>query len=407
MASLVFKASHRILSNSLPAVEESKLEGIVLEQKINQFFGDAESTGFGTGWWSGILSAFFGFLAFGGVLCLHFPQFLTSAEFRPFYSLHAIRVLIQLLIVAAVASGVISSLLRRKKTLALTGMLFAVAATAWGGSSVKVNGSQLNGVTIGMDWFLLDLLLMALIYVPLERLWPRYPEQGTFRKGWIQDVVYFMSTHLPIQILSFLVLLPATQATKYLGVPVLQQTIARLPWLLQFFFAVVVADIAEYFIHLALHKVPFLWRFHSIHHSSKALDWIAGSRSHFVDDTLVRGFILAPLMLGFSQSIILAYLIFVTLHATWTHCNFAPNAKWLEKFLVMPRYHHWHHTSQKEAIDKNFAIHFPWIDKLFGTYHFPEEWPQQYGLAGEEISPNFFGQTIEPFIGKKKNALKT
>lgn len=374
----------------------------MLEQKINDFFGDAESTGFGTGWWSGILSAFFGFLSLGAVLCLHFPQFLTSAELRPFYSLHAIRLLIQSLIVAAVAFGVISSLLRKKKTLALTGMLFALAATAWGGSSGKVNGGQLNGMTIGMDWFLLDLLLMALIYVPLERLWPQYPEQGTFRKGWTQDVVYFMSTHLPIQILSFLVLLPATQATKYLGVPVLQQFIARMPWVLQFFLAVVVADVAEYFIHLALHRVPFLWRFHAVHHSSRALDWIAGSRSHFVDDTLVRGFILAPLMLGFSQTIIVAYLIFVTIHATWTHCNFGPNARWLEKFLVMPRYHHWHHTSQKESIDKNFAIHFPWIDKLFGTYYFPEEWPENYGLAGEEIAPGFFRQTIEPFIGKKK-----
>jgi sterol desaturase/sphingolipid hydroxylase (fatty acid hydroxylase superfamily) len=109
-------------------------------------------------------------------------------------------------------------------------------------------------------------------------------------------------------------------------------------------------------------------------------------------------------MLGFSQSIILAYLIFVTIHATWTHCNFGPNAKWLEKYLVMPRYHHWHHTSQKEAIDKNFAIHFPWIDKIFGTYYFPEEWPAQYGLAGEEIAPDFFRQTIEPFIGKKKTS---
>jgi sterol desaturase/sphingolipid hydroxylase (fatty acid hydroxylase superfamily) len=374
----------------------------VLEQKINEFFGDAGSTGFGTGWWSGILSAFLGFLAFGGVLCLHFPQFLTSAEFRPFYSLHAIRLLIQFLIVAAVAFGVISSLLRKKKTLALTGMLLAIAATAWGGSSVKVNGSQLNGITIGMDWFLLDLLLMALIYVPLERIWPRYPEQGTFREGWTQDVVYFLSTHLPIQILSFLVLLPATQATKYLGVPALQALIARMPWILQFGLAVVVADVAEYFIHLALHKIPVLWRFHSIHHSSKALDWIAGSRSHFVDDTLVRGFILVPLMLGFSQSIILAYLVFVTIHATWTHCNFGPNAKWLEKFLVMPRYHHWHHTSQKEGIDKNFAIHFPWIDRIFGTYYYPDKWPEVYGLDGEEISPTFLGQTIEPFVAKRK-----
>jgi sterol desaturase/sphingolipid hydroxylase (fatty acid hydroxylase superfamily) len=284
--------------------------------------------------------------------------------------------------------------------------LLAIAATALGGSSVRINDTLHGGPAIGLDWFLLDLFLMALIYVPLERLWPQYPKQGTFRNEWTLDVVYFMSTHLPLQILSFLVLLPATQATKYLGVPVLQEFIARMPWFLQFFLAVVVADIAEYFIHLALHKVPFLWRFHSVHHSSKALDWIAGSRSHFVDDTLVRGFILAPLMLGFSQSIILAYLIFVTIHATWTHCNFGPNAKWLEKYLVMPRYHHWHHTSQKEGIDKNFAIHFPWIDKLFGTYYYPDEWPELYGLDGEKIANGFFRQTIEPFTKKKRNALK-
>jgi sterol desaturase/sphingolipid hydroxylase (fatty acid hydroxylase superfamily) len=379
----------------------------VIEQKINEFFGDAESTGFGTGWWSGVLSAFLGVLSFGGVFCLQFPQLLTSPELRSYYPVHLIRLLIQGFIVAAVLFGVISSILRKKKILALTGMLLAIAATALGGSSVQMNGHVRNGLAIGLDWFLLDLFLMALIYVPLERLWPQYPKQGTFRKDWTLDVVYFMSTHLPLQILSFLVLLPATQATKYLGVPALQQLVARIPWLLQFFLAVVVADVAEYFVHLALHKVPFLWRFHAVHHSSKALDWIAGSRSHFVDDTLVRGFILVPLMLGFSQSIILAYLIFVTLHATWTHCNFGPNAKWLEKFLVMPRYHHWHHTSQKEGIDKNFAIHFPWIDRLFGTYHYPDVWPERYGLDGEEISSNFLGQTIEPFLRRKKNSLKT
>src|SRR5271167_1325265 len=391
---------------SLVGVEKRKLGAIVVEQKINNFFADVESTGFGTGWWSGILSAFFGFLSFGGVLCLHFSQLLSSPELRPHYPMHTMRVLIQCLIVGGILFGIISSIKRKKKILALTGMLLAIAATALGGSSVQINDGLHSGPAIGLDWFLLDLLLMAIIYVPLERLWPQYPKQGTFRNEWTLDVVYFMSTHFPIQILSFLVLLPATQAVKYLGVPVLQQLIARMPWLLQFFFAVVVADLAEYLIHLALHKVPFLWRFHAVHHSSKALDWIAGSRSHFVDDTLVRGFILVPLMLGFSQSIILAYLIFVTLHATWTHCNFGPNAKWLEKYLVMPRYHHWHHTSQKEAIDKNFAIHFPWIDKLFGTYYFPAEWPKQYGLAGEEISPNFVGQTIEPFMRKKKSALK-
>jgi len=258
------------------------------------------------------LSAFFGCLSFGAVLCLHFPQLLTSPELRPHYPMPVMRLLIQCLIVGAFIFGIISAALRRKKTLAFTGLLLAIAATALGGSSVEINESLRNGPAIGLDWFLLDMLLMGLIYVPLETLWPQYPAQGAFRKEWTLDVVYFMSTHLPIQVLSFLVLLPATQATKYLGVPALQHFIARMPWLVQFFLAVVIADLAEYFIHLALHKVPLLWRFHSIHHSSKALDWIAGSRSHFVDDTLVRGFILVPLMLGFSQSIIFAYLIFVT-----------------------------------------------------------------------------------------------
>lgn len=378
----------------------------MIEQKINEFFGDAESTGAGTGWWSGVLSAFFGILSFGAVLCLHFPQLLTSPELRSHYPMHTMRLLIQCLIVGAVLLGIISSILRKKRILALTGTLFAVAATAWGGASVHINPDLRNGPAIGLDWFLLDMLLMGIIYTPLERLWPQYPNQGTFRNQWTLDVVYFMSTHLPIQVLSFLVLLPATQAVKYLGVPVLQHFIARIPWLLQFVLAVVVADLAEYFVHLALHKVPFLWRFHAVHHSSKALDWIAGSRSHFVDDTLVRGFILVPLMFGFSQAIIFAYLIFVTLHATWTHCNFGPNAKWLEQYLVMPRYHHWHHTSQKEGIDKNFAIHFPWIDKIFGTYYYPEEWPERYGLDSEEIAPGFFRQTIDPFIQRNKSALQ-
>lgn len=376
------------------------------EQQINEFFDDAESTGFGTGWWSGVLSAFFGALSFGGVLCLHFPQILSSPELRPHYPMHAIRVLIQGLIVAALLFGVISSILRKKKVLALTGMLLAFAAAALGGSSVPINQTLTDGPAIGLDWFLLDLFLMALIYVPIERLWPQYQNQGTFRDQWTLDVVYFISTHLPIQILSFLVLFPATQAAQFLAVPSISQFIDKMPWLIQFVLAIVVADFAEWSIHWALHKVPFLWRFHSIHHSSKALDWIAGSRSHFVDDTLVRGFILVPLMLGFSQNIIVAYLIFVTLHATWTHCNFWPNAKWFEQYVVMPRYHHWHHSSQKEAIDKNFAIHFPWIDKLFGTYYFPAAWPTSYGLDAEEIPNGFIRQTYEPFIKRNTRTLK-
>jgi sterol desaturase/sphingolipid hydroxylase (fatty acid hydroxylase superfamily) len=377
------------------------------EKRINEFFGDADPTAFGTGWWSGVVSAFFGILSFGAVLCLHFPQLLSAPEVRIHYPMQAIRLLIQALIVAALIFGIIASLLRRKKILALTGISFACAATALGGASVPINQPLTDGPAMGLDWFLLSILFTALVYVPLERLWPQYPKQGTFRDMWTLDVVYFMSTHIPIQVLSFLLLLPATLLTKFLAVPSLSQSIARMPWLVQLLLAIIVADFAEWAIHWALHKVPFLWRFHSIHHSSKALDWLAGSRSHFFDDTLVRAFILIPLMLGFSQNIIVAYIVFVTLHATWTHCNFNPGIKWLEPYLVMPRYHHWHHSSQQEAIDKNFAIHFPWIDKLFGTHYYPAHWPTSYGLDGEEIPKGFIRQTYQPFFRKNTRTLQS
>ena len=189
----------------------------MLEQKINELFGDEDPTGFGTGWWSGVLSAFFGILAFGAVVCLHFPQLLSSPELRPHYPMPLMRVLIQAVIMAAIILGLVSAFLRRKKILGLTGVLFALAATLLGGASVPINETLRDGPAIGLDWFLLDLLLMTLIFSPIEVLWPAYPKQGVFRPEWSLDVVYFLSTHLPIRITTFLVLLPATQLTSVLG----------------------------------------------------------------------------------------------------------------------------------------------------------------------------------------------
>lgn len=380
----------------------------MLEQKINEVFGDGGPSHFGSGWWSGILSAFFGLLALGAVVCLHFPQLLTSPELRPHYPMAIMRGLIQAVIVGALVFGVLNAILRRKKILGLTGIGLALLATLWGGASVPINGELHDGPAIGLDWFLLDMLLMTLIFSPIEVLWPAYPKQSVFRPEWLLDIKYFLSTHLPIQITSFLILLPATQLTAHLGIPGLVDNVARLPWIVQFFLAILVADLCEYAIHLAFHKVPFLWRFHAIHHSSKGLDWIAGSRSHLVDDVVVRAFMLVPMMFIFPHDMIVAYLFFVTIHATWAHCNFGPTVKWLEPFLIQPRFHHWHHTSQKEALDKNFAIHFPWIDKLFGTHYLPADgsWPHTYGLYKEELPGGFWAQALYPFRARPKKAQK-
>src|SRR4029453_905589 len=159
-----------------------------------------------------------------------------------------LRLLIQAVIMAAIVLGVGSAVLRKKKSLGLLGILFARAATLLGGASVPINETLRDGPAIGLDWFLLDLLLMTLIFSPIEALWPAYPKQSTFRPEWLLDVVYFLSTHLPLQITSFLILLPATQLTGVLGNAGLQEAMGSLPWLVQFVLAVLVADLAEYWI---------------------------------------------------------------------------------------------------------------------------------------------------------------
>ena len=215
-----------------------------------------------------MLSAFFGVLAFGAVVCLHFPELLTSPSLRPYYPMPLIRLLIPAVIAAAIIFGVVSAMLRRKKVLSLTGMLFALGATVLGGASVPINESLREGPAIGLDWFLLDMLLMTLIFLPIEVLWPAYPKQSVFRYEWLTDIVYFLSTHLPTQLTTFLILLPATQLTAIFGNATLLHFTGSLPWLVQFLLAVFVADLAEYWCHRALHQVPWLWRFHAIHHSS-------------------------------------------------------------------------------------------------------------------------------------------
>jgi sterol desaturase/sphingolipid hydroxylase (fatty acid hydroxylase superfamily) len=77
-------------------------------------------------------------------------------------------------------------------------------------------------------------------------------------------------------------------------------------------------------------------------------------------------------VLGFSDTAMHAYIFLVYLYSTFVHANLAWRLGWMERFLVTPRFHHWHHGIEKEAIDVNFAVHFPILDRIFGTYFLPK-----------------------------------
>lgn len=372
------------------------------DEFFRKTFGDSEPVRLGSGWVSGVSAVFLGLLGLGGTLCLRFPEFLTLPDARGQYPIQIMRLLIQGTIFAAFGFAAVSAILRQRKVLALTGAALALAAAAFGGGTVPLPQEVGTKYGIGLDWFLLDLLVMTLVFVPLERIWPLHPGQGTFRAEWTTDSFYFVATHLPAQLMTFLMLLPAALASPWLAIPQLQGFVRNWPFVVQFLAVILVADLSQYAVHRMFHKIPVLWRFHAVHHSIRTMDWIAGSRSHFFDIAVTRGLIMIPLALcGFSQGAIVGYILFVSFHATWSHTDFRPRTLWLENYLVTPRYHHWHHSAQAEAVDCNFAIHFPWIDRVFGTCHFPKDlWPKNYGLNGTSVRPGFFRQFIDPFLGR-------
>lgn len=368
-----------------------------LERWFARVFGDNERTDFGTGWISGVASVFLGALGLLGVVAFWFPGLLSSAEFRPLYPVPLLRAVLAVVIGLAFLLGATSLVLRRRKVLGCTGLALALAATLAGGGSVPVESDLDQPFTLGLDWFLLNLLLLALVFVPLERAFARLPAQKTFRFGWTTDGMHFMVSHLAVQVLTFLTLLPATALARLWQPEAVQVAIRGQPLLLQFAEIVLVADLVQYGVHRAFHRVPILWRFHAIHHSSRTLDWLAGSRLHVVDTVSTRGLVMLPVfLLGFTHVALYAYLVFVSFHAVFIHANVRFRFDWLDHVIATPRAHHWHHAVT--PVDKNFAVHLPVLDRLFGTQHLPAgAWPAAYGIAAHPVPEGWGAQLVHPF----------
>ena len=77
----------------------------------------------------------------------------------------------------------------------------------------------------------------------------------------------------------------------------------------------------------------------------------------------------------------------------------------MRRFIATPAFHHWHHSADREAVDKNFAVHTPIWDILFGTYYLPDRWPTEYGLCGgRNVPARWVTQLVYPFLKRSRNS---
>ncbi|WP_454831229.1 sterol desaturase family protein [Pseudoxanthomonas wuyuanensis] len=351
-------------------------------------------------------SALLGLLSLFAVLCFHYPELLTSKEFREVYTEGFARNLLLVGLSAAFGLGTLAILRDRNKRIALIGVGSATLAVLLGGTNVQFDGIGQTPYSLGLDWFVISLFFSALVFVPLEQYLGKR-RISPLRSGWRTDVAYFFMSHVLVQFILILVTASTSTIAGLAAFPVLKNAIQSLPVWAQFLIAVFVADLAQALLHRAYHNVPWLWRFHAVHHSSREMDWLAGSRIHFVEIVLTRSAVLLPLLvLGFSASAVNAYVILVGLQAVLAHANLGIRFGVLEYLLVLPRYHHWHHARHQDYLDVNYAIHLPLVDMLMGTFKLPrkqEDWPEEYGVMKLETVPRgIVEQHLMPFRGGRK-----
>ncbi|HET6563933.1 MAG TPA: sterol desaturase family protein [Xanthomonadales bacterium] len=345
-------------------------------------------------------SLFLGFMSLLAVIAFHFPEYLTTPRLREVYQESQVRALLYAGMVLCGLLALPALLFSRLKLHALAALACLLLAWLAGGAEVPLeSGIQQPRFYLSLDWVLLDLVLMATLFINIELFFRLKPQQGILRHGWKVDLAHYVANHLFNGVIVVALFVPANSLEKYLGLESLQATIASLPLWLQVVMLMLVTDFAQYWVHRAFHHFPLLWRFHRIHHSVQAMDWLAGSRLHIVDVVVTRAISLVPLvLLGFSNAAINIYLPILALQAVFIHSNLRFEMAWLQKIITTPKYHHWHHTRDAGCTDRNFAVSLPLLDVLFGTYYSPKgQWPESYGIKDPQIAETYLAHLLAPF----------
>ena len=172
------------------------------------------------------------------------------------------------------------------------------------------------------------------------------------------------------------------------------------PLLAQFVLACVVVEAFDYWPHRLLHEVPFLWRFHAIHHNPKRVYWLNATRSHPVETTF-RGFVnVIPLAIaGASEPLLALVALTNSLLGLFQHANVDFRLGVLSWIFSVGEMHRWHHSVKLEEANHNYGSNFLFWDVVFGTrYREPgKSGPDVVGIEDDWLPTSWWAQLSAPF----------
>jgi sterol desaturase/sphingolipid hydroxylase (fatty acid hydroxylase superfamily) len=286
-------------------------------------------------------------------------------------------------------------------------------ATASKSSPERSDGCTFAGSLGFMDWmatiggFWLNTLAwlagLAVAFGVLARLTPCNPGMYWWKnlRAVGADFLYWFLGPLFSRLCGVLLLIAAV-GLLFGGNPPQLLPVADWPLWQQAVAILLIQDLLMYWIHRLFHT-RLAWKFHAVHHSPTVLDWLSTVRFHPVNTVLE--FTLADvtvLLMGFAPQALIILAPVTIVYSTMVHANLNWTFGPLRYVFASPVFHRWHHTNEREGLNKNFAPTFPFLDVVFGTFYMPPgRLPEQFGNGEADFPEGFLGQLVYPFRGQE------
>lgn len=271
-------------------------------------------------------------------------------------------------------------------------LLFSLLVLWWGYEGPYA----IDQVGIALQVTMLITIAALEFYIPYKKHW------GNIRSVTRADVIYFLAAAPIDQIQIILLINVLAQTAEYHHyVQVFDVWPNALPILVQLVLVTLIVDFFKYWYHRWTHEVPFLWRFHSIHHSLDRLEMLRASYFYPFDILLTVGIgSFAMLMFGVNYELIVFHNVFAGITGLLNHSNADLHCGFLDTFLNSPGHHRAHHSMTPPGAFSNYGSFFNFADRIFGTRYLPED-QSDFGPLGlddtYEMPPTVTGQLTVPF----------
>ena len=230
----------------------------IFKKAINELEVGNDSRRFGKGWISGTLALILSIMSLVVILCLLFPGLFSMPEIRSSINVNYVRIALQVSLILSFILSCISLVLRESKVFGLLSAAIVFLSLAIGGANAKSLVEIKSPFYFGFDWFVINLILSGIVFIPFERVFSRV-DQSIFRQDWREDFIYFLISSVMVQSISFLSFLPSNTLKNAIDFSVTSNFLHKQPFLLQLLEIMILTDFVQYWFHRLMHKVPFLW----------------------------------------------------------------------------------------------------------------------------------------------------